>query len=193
MKNPISLAVLTLLLPLSSLPAATLYVSLESTNPTPPYASWDTAATNIQQAVGTAAGGDQVVVTNGVYPGYVGVNNPLTLLSVNGPEFTIINGGGTNHCAFLTHGASLSGFTLTNGRSPIGGGVYCPSADSFLTNCVIAGNSSFVIVNTAAEWRVALSTTAPSLITRSAFRAREATEAGVWQHPLQLHSKCELG
>src|SRR5437588_5857058 len=94
MKNPISLAVITLLLPFSSLSAATHYVSLGSTNPTPPYASWETAATNIQQAVGVSAAGDQVVVTNGVYPGYVGVANPMALLSVSGPQFTIIDGGG---------------------------------------------------------------------------------------------------
>ncbi len=149
MKTPIGLAVITLLPAVSSLSAATLYVSPQSTNSTPPYATWDTAATNIQQAVGVATAGDQVVVTNGVYPGSVVVNNPLTLLSVNGPEFTIINGGGAGRCAFLTHGASLSGFTLTNGRAGSGGGVYCPSTDSFLTNCVIAGNSAFPIVNVA--------------------------------------------
>ncbi len=48
MKNPFPLAVISLLLVASSLPAATLYVSLESTNPTPPYTNWATAATNIQ-------------------------------------------------------------------------------------------------------------------------------------------------
>src|ERR1700694_3089594 len=38
-----------------NLSAATLYVSLESTNPKPPFATWATAATNIQDAVETAA------------------------------------------------------------------------------------------------------------------------------------------
>ena len=68
MKNPISLTVITLLLAVSNLSAATHYVSLESPNPTPPYTNWATAATNIQQAVDVAATGDEVVVTNGVYP-----------------------------------------------------------------------------------------------------------------------------
>ena len=35
--------------------AATLYVSLESTNPVSPFAAWATAATNIQEVVGLAA------------------------------------------------------------------------------------------------------------------------------------------
>ena len=67
MNNPIRLTVCTLLLAVSNLSAATLYVSLESTNPTPPYATWATAATNIQDAVDAGAAGDEVVVTNGIY------------------------------------------------------------------------------------------------------------------------------
>jgi hypothetical protein len=115
MKNSISLTVLTLLLAVSSLSAATRYVSLGSTNPTPPYTNWATAATNIQDAVNVAAANDAVLVTNGVYPGNVSVTKPLTLRSVNGPQFTIINGGGNNQCVFLNQGGSLTGFTLTNG------------------------------------------------------------------------------
>src|SRR5882724_2180117 len=109
MNCAINLLVIPLLLATSSLSAATLYVSLGSTNPTPPYASWETAATNIQQAVGVAAAGDQVVVTNGIYE-RAAVTNSLALVSVNGPQFTTINGG-----AYLSPGASLSGFTLSNG------------------------------------------------------------------------------
>ena len=84
----------------------------------------------------------QVLVTNGVYAGGVGVTKPLTLRSVNGPHFTIINGRGRNPCADLTDGASLTGFTLTNGYSQLGGGVF-GSPDACLTNCLIVGNSSY--------------------------------------------------
>jgi parallel beta-helix repeat protein len=134
-----------LLLTASNLSAATLYVSAGSVNPTPPYTNWATAATSIQQAVSSAAAGDTVLVTNGVYGGGLAVTNPLALLSVNGPEFTAINGGGTNQCASLTNGASLTGFTLTNGygyANGVGGGVWCASTNAFLTNCVIVGNSA---------------------------------------------------
>ena len=116
-----------------------LYVAATSTNPQPPYLSWATAAANIQAAVTVALPGASVVlVTNGVYRGGVAVTNAVTLRSVNGPQVTIINGGGTNQCVSLTDGASLTGFTLTNGQ----GGVDCTSPNAFLTNCVIVGNSA---------------------------------------------------
>jgi hypothetical protein len=122
----------------------THYVSLQSTNPTPPYTNWATAATNIQDAVILAATNDVVVVTNGVYPGGVTVATPLVLLSVNGPQFTVIDGGDFNQCIRLTDGASLTGFTVTNGhiRDDFlpGAGIACGSRKAFITNCVIQDN-----------------------------------------------------
>jgi len=120
-----------------------LHVAVTSTNPQPPYASWATAATNIQQAVDAAGPGTQIVVADGVYPGGLSVNTPLALRSVNGPQLTTINGGGTNRCVSLTDGTSLTGFTLTNGMAESGGGVFCTSTNAFLTNCVITGNSVY--------------------------------------------------
>ncbi|HTY87908.1 MAG TPA: choice-of-anchor Q domain-containing protein [Candidatus Acidoferrum sp.] len=142
MKITLSQIILALLLAGPNLFAVTHYVSPASPSPTPPYTNWVTAATNIQQAVNAALAGDEVVVTNGVYPGGVTVTNPLALRSVNGPQFTVINGGGP--CVSLTNGVSLTGFTLTNGSGSgyFSGGAYCASANAFLTNCVIAGNSA---------------------------------------------------
>ena len=121
--------------------ATVRYVWQSSPGPTPPYTNWATAATNIQDAVDSAAPSDQIVVTNGVYPGRVAVTNPLALRSANGPQFTIINGGGTNRCASLTEGTSMTGFTLTNGwGDDSAGGVWCASTNAFLTNCMVVGN-----------------------------------------------------
>ena len=142
----------------------THYVDANGTNPISPYISWLTAATNIQDALNHAASGDTVLVTNGVYQYGGAVNsgsnrifvlNNTTVQSVNGPAVTIIKGyqvpGTTNganavRCVFLAPGASLSGFTLTNGATPnfdFGGGVKCIDTNCLITNCVIIGNASY--------------------------------------------------
>ena len=159
------------------------YVDANSANPKPPYTNWATAANVIQDAVDAATSGDEVVVTNGVYrtggralfngtmTNRVAVAKPLTLRSVNGPQFTVIqgsqvpsttNGIGAIRCVYPTNGASLSGFTLTNGATLptrgflgdfIGGGVLCGEIDAggfFLTTNVVVSNC-VVICNSAAD------------------------------------------
>ena len=119
--------------------ASTFYVDLNSSNPLPPYANISTAANNIQDAVDAATNGDLVLVNDGVYQsGYrvnqdalssglqpktapstnrLVLNKALTVQSVNGPAVTLINGNGVYRCAYLTNGATLSGFTLMNGQA----------------------------------------------------------------------------
>src|SRR5208282_797829 len=165
MKYSIPLTIITLLLAASSLSAATHYVSLGSTNPAPPYTNWATAARNIQDAADVAEAGDTVVVSNGVYTGggrltygawnRVAVTSAIALVSVNGAQSTVIDGGAnaqddyespsaTNRCVSLTDGASLTGFTVTNGFLGYipGGGVYCTSEKALIINCILTGNAS---------------------------------------------------
>ncbi len=148
--------------------ANTHYVSLASTNPTPPYNSWSVAATNIQSAIDAAIPGDQIFVTNGLYNlggrtvnGYaltnrVVINKAVTVQSVNGPGATAIQGnspGGNTaiRCVYLTNGAVLYGFTLTNGATLTGpnatyemsgGGLLCESTKAVASNCVMIGCSA---------------------------------------------------
>jgi parallel beta-helix repeat protein len=149
------------------------YVDAASASPTPPYTNWTTAASVIQDAVDAAAPGDIIVVTNGIYAtggrpvgtnvlvNRAAVHKPITLRSVNGPQFTVIEGhqvpGTTNgdsaiRCVYLADGASLSGFTLINGATrtngdcfydEIGGGVFCDSTNAQVMKCVIASNSAY--------------------------------------------------
>jgi hypothetical protein len=149
--------------------SATLYVDLNSAAPTPPYADWSTAATNIQDAVDAAVAGDLILVTNGVYATgartYYGtptnrvvIDKAVTVQSVGGPLVTVIEGlQDTNRyastgirCVAMTNTAELIGFTLTNGRTPYlnpdsqGGGVwgvYYPE-QGLVSNCIITSCSA---------------------------------------------------
>ena len=146
--------------------AAVRFVNSAGTGPVPPYTSWATAATIIQDAVDAAAPGDTVLVTNGIYSSggkgltsltnRVLITNSITVKSVNGPAVTVILGNhvpgtindfGAVRCVYLGTGATLAGFTVTNGATEpgnndgiyeaFGGGMACADTTSLVTNCIV--------------------------------------------------------
>ncbi len=159
---------IALLMPLAIKVSATIhYVDLNSTNPVVPYTSWETAATNIQDAVFPAGTGDtdsghqrRLSIWRrgdflGIQPRFC-ASTTVTVQSVNGPSVTMIqgnwdtatNGAAAVRCVYLATGSTLSGFTLTNGATATsgaayGGGVFCQSTNCVVTNCVITGNSAY--------------------------------------------------
>jgi hypothetical protein len=147
--------------------ATTFYVDAANPSPAAPFTNWLAAATDIQSAIDAATDGDLILVTNGLYntggrvvygalTNRVVINKAVTVQSVNGPAVTVILGNrsvvvvATNvRCVYLTNGAVLAGFTITNGatlftgdavREESGGGVWCESTNAVVSNCVLTGN-----------------------------------------------------
>jgi hypothetical protein len=142
------------------------FVSVSNTAPVSPFTNWLTAATNIQDAIDVANAGDFIVVSNGTYntggravygiaTNRVTVDKAVTIQSVNGSAATIIAGlpdtGGYPssgiRCVYLTNGAALIGFTLTNGatrsygtdtlKEQSGAAVWCESTNAIISSCVL--------------------------------------------------------
>jgi hypothetical protein len=144
-------------------------VDANGTNPAPPYLTWATAATNIQDTISASQSGDIVFVTNGIYPfggesedgvitNRVTLDKAIRVQSVNGPWVTTIRGAGATNgtsairCAWLTNNAALFGFTLEEGAtratgsltSGTGGGVWCASSNAVVDNCVIISSTTYL-------------------------------------------------
>ena len=130
---------------------------------TPPYITWETAATNIQDAIDACPAGGTVLVAPGTYDvGASEINGaasrvmavkPLRIIAQSDdPAQTVIAGAGplgsnAVRCVYLVEGAELTGFTLTNGFTRLtgfreysgsGGGAWCEPG-AVLSNCVVSG------------------------------------------------------
>ncbi len=124
--------------------------------------------TTIQAAVDAASGGDVILVAPGTYTdtqdGHV-VDmkaKAITLRSTDGAAVTIIDGQNARRGIACYQGETnatvIDGFTITNGdaveydyngdgdidwwEEDRGGGIYCYSSNSTITDCTISGNTA---------------------------------------------------
>jgi len=102
---------------------------------------------SIQDAIDAAVDGDTVLVDDGTYTENINfLGKAITVISVNGPESTIIDGNASGSVVTFDSGEGtnsvLSGFTICNGVADNGGGIYCDNSSPTITNCTISGNSA---------------------------------------------------
>ncbi|NOS70486.1 MAG: PKD domain-containing protein [Verrucomicrobia bacterium] len=141
------------------------FVNVGNPGATSPYTNWATAASRIQDAIDAASPDAVILVTNGIYntggkmkygtngdiTNRVTLDKPVTVVSVNGPLQTAIEGrwdpvstNGINavRCALLRSNSSLAGFTLRSGATGtnnVGGGVF-GFWDELIASCIISNN-----------------------------------------------------
>lgn len=130
--------------------AATRYVDVSNATPAAPYASWGSAATNIQTAIEESASGDEILVAPGIYylrgdTIYIPYSKTLTLRSTHSRE-AIIDAEGLNQGMSIYGTNSLvEGFTIRNGGGVgnVEGGGARIGESSTLRDCLVVGNQAY--------------------------------------------------
>jgi hypothetical protein len=122
----------------------------------------------IQAALNDVVGGDTIIVRDGTYSGAGSadidfMNKAVTLMSENGPGSCTIDASGADRGFVFWRGETsasvLDGFTITNGNTGYGAGIYMDSSSPTIMNCVIANNSATVYGGA-----LFLSSSSPSLV-----------------------------
>jgi hypothetical protein len=151
---PAPTALIIFLLLSASVGGAVVYVDRDAPGPGHDGESWDTAFVTIQEGASAANPGGEVWVADGAYAenvvlgeyvrlygGFLGAEPGGYETSLGQRDFhshiTTINGRQLGSCVTMADGATLDGFTLTNGNAYCGAGVYC---DSITQTAVIANN-----------------------------------------------------
>ena len=118
-----------------------VHVVVENENPVFPYATWETAATNLNDAFAAVQRNGTILMGAGVYrlADERTIDFPMTLRGDKGPEQTVLDAHKELRPFQLRHpSAVLDGLTLRNGRGAngsLGGGVAIRDGGQ-VTNCV---------------------------------------------------------
>ncbi len=137
-------------------PVMALALAAATANADTIYVCWDGSGDylTIQEGIDAAQDGDEVVVCDGTYTGEGNKDldfhgKAITVRSASGdPEACIIDCQGTAedpHRGFYLHSGEIAvvdGFTITNGYTADGAGVYCEGVQATITNCTISSNQA---------------------------------------------------
>ncbi len=110
-----------------------------------PFTNWATASRYIADALAEADVFDTVLVSNGTYEvPFLGLSCAgVTLISVNGPADTVIDGGGAENIlkasSLREEPTLIAGFTLTNGYTSGDGAGLWITRNVTASNCVVTG------------------------------------------------------
>lgn len=93
----------------------------------------------ISAAVKAANGGDVIFVSPGTYVENVVVDKPLTIVSTNGAQATLVKASDTSKDVFLLGSTDITiqGFTITGGNAGVAFG---QTSNCILTKCIVNGN-----------------------------------------------------
>ena len=117
-----------------------------------PYATWSTAATTIEAALGIASPGMTIMVSNGTYSiaAEIELTNSVTIKGFAGPSVTIVERTGTGRVFRVTAGSSVEGLAIRNGDVTAGGpsftdfwggGVFLDHGGT-VSNCIVTANQA---------------------------------------------------
>lgn len=109
----------------------------------------------IQEGINDCSGGDTLLVAPGTYYENINFNGQYLVLASmylttgdqNYIASTIIDGGESGHVVIFGTGednrAVIAGFTITNGESDNGGGIFCENASPVISHNIIKDNTTY--------------------------------------------------
>ena len=116
-----------------------------------PYASWETAATNLQEAIDVAFEGMTIVVREGdhSFPSTISINKAVTVSGpTDDPNSVVFRPSDSKRMFSLNGGATLTSCVLEDPPEPVtGGAVYINGGGGTISNVILRGVSYSATMN----------------------------------------------